>query len=105
MLRRFGGDREVFEEVIGAFLRSLPELSARVQRAVETQDTHALAAAGHRLRGALLEVAAFPAAELARQLEASVSHADPARGVELWAALSPLLSVLAADLDEHTIKP
>jgi hypothetical protein len=105
MLRRFGGDRAVFEEVIGEFLGSLPELSARVQRAVETRDAHALIGAGHRLRGALLEVAAFPAADLARQLEASASLADPARGVELWNVLSPLLAELSADLDEHTVKP
>jgi HPt (histidine-containing phosphotransfer) domain-containing protein len=105
MLRRFGGDRAVLEEVIGEFLGSLPELSARMQRAVETKNADALMGAGHRLRGALPEVAAFPAADLARQLETSGSHADPERGSELWSALSPLLSVLAADLDGHTVKP
>lgn len=105
MLRRFGGDHALFAEVIDEFVGSLPELRASVQHAVEALDAPALRRAGHRLRGALLEIAALPAAELAHQLETSGRHADVLRSVELWSRLSPLLTALAAELDERRAKP
>jgi len=98
MLRRFGGDDALFAEVIQAFRGSLPELHASVQHAVEALEAPALMRASHRLRGALLEIAARPAAELAQQIETSARGADVRRGVELWAQLSPLLEALAAEL-------
>jgi HPt (histidine-containing phosphotransfer) domain-containing protein len=104
ILRRFGGDEALFAEIIHEFLGSLPELRASVVDAVEMLDAPALMRAGHRLRGALLEIAALPAAELARQIESSGRGADVQRGVELWSKLSPLLDALAAELHVQTAK-
>ncbi len=105
MLRRFGGDDSLLAEVLEELSRNLPELRARVSDAIEARDAPALTAAAHRLRGALLEIAALPAADLARQLEASGGQPDGQRSAELWSELSPLLSALAADLGARALAP
>jgi HPt (histidine-containing phosphotransfer) domain-containing protein len=98
MLRRFGGDDALLADVLTEFSMSLPELGAGVGDAIGARDGPALIAAAHRLRGALLEIGALPAADLAYQLEASGGQADQQRRVELWSGISPLLAALAADL-------
>jgi HPt (histidine-containing phosphotransfer) domain-containing protein len=98
MLRRFGGDDALLADVLAEFSRGLPELGAGVGDAIAARDAPALIVAAHRLRGALLEIGAFPAADLARQLEMSGGQQDVQRRVELWSGLSPLLAALAADL-------
>lgn len=105
MQRRFEGDEELLAEVIREFLTSLPEASAGVRDAIQSQDAPALMVAAHRLCGALLEVAAFPAAELARQIETSAGHADMHGGVELWSGLSALLAALTVDLAAQASQP
>jgi HPt (histidine-containing phosphotransfer) domain-containing protein len=105
MLRRFGGDEELIAEVIRELSGNLPELSASVRDAIEGRDAPALTVAAHRLCGALLEVAAFRTADLARQIETSAGRADVQGCAELWSGLSPLLATLAIDLEAQTSRP
>jgi HPt (histidine-containing phosphotransfer) domain-containing protein len=104
MLRRFGGDDGLLAEVLAEFSRNLPDSRACVNEAIKSGDAPALTVAAHRLRGALLEIAAFPSADLAQQLEAC-GHTDMQSSVELWSELLPLLSMLALDLDAWTPRP
>lgn len=105
MLRRFSGDEGLLAEVLAEFSTNLPELRARVVDAIEARDAPALTTAAHRLRGALLEIAAFPAADLARRLEASGEAPDLQGCAELWSGLSALLAALAVDLGAWTLAP
>jgi HPt (histidine-containing phosphotransfer) domain-containing protein len=69
MRRRLVDDEELIRDVARAFLEALPGLRDDVQRARECEDAAAARRAVHRLKGALLDVAAVPAAQLADQIE------------------------------------
>jgi HPt (histidine-containing phosphotransfer) domain-containing protein len=94
MRRRLAGDSELIRDVARTFLENLPRLRDDVRRARDRQDSAQLQQAIHCLRGALLDVAALRAAELAGKLE----HAGVGRNQEL-AALLTLLDEVAQDVD------
>ncbi|HTE53426.1 MAG TPA: response regulator [Kofleriaceae bacterium] len=68
-LARIGGDEALFGDLIGGFLDDLPARLAAIDRALKGHDGPALASVAHRLCGALLSLAAEPAADAARALE------------------------------------
>lgn len=69
MRRRLGGDDELVREIAGAFLDAVPQLRAELARAHEQADRAALVNAVHALRGTLLDITAYQAADLAREIE------------------------------------
>jgi HPt (histidine-containing phosphotransfer) domain-containing protein len=75
---RLANDSELISDVARSFLATLPELRADLVRAHDGNDAPALRRAAHKLKGALLEVSARRAAELAEQIEhAGVGRAQP----------------------------
>jgi two-component system, sensor histidine kinase and response regulator len=72
-LHRVGGDEVLLGELVGSFLEDLPARLDAIQQALRGQDGAALARVAHTLRGALLSLAAAPAAEAATALESSAA--------------------------------
>ena len=69
MRRRFGDDDALVREVVGAFLQSVPKLREEFFLARERADRAGMVRAIHGLRGALLDITAVRAADLANALE------------------------------------
>jgi len=68
-LRRLNGDNGLLIELAGLFQRERGALGADIRRAVEAGDARAVERGAHRLRSALLNLAAGPAAKAALSLE------------------------------------
>ena len=70
---RAGGDRALLTELTGIFLEETPETLSRIERALEARDTKAIERLAHRLKGALLTLAAPAAAQAALELETAAA--------------------------------
>jgi PAS domain S-box-containing protein len=70
-LRRLNGDSALLAELAGLFLRERASHAAEIQRAVDERDPTGVERGAHRLRSALLNLAAAPAARAALGLEES----------------------------------
>jgi len=66
---RASGDRALLAELTGIFLEETPETLSRIELALEAQDAQAIERLAHRLKGALLTLAAPAAARAALELE------------------------------------
>lgn len=69
VLRRLGGDSALLTEIAELFQRERAALGADLRRALEARDPSAVERRAHRLRSALLNLAAGPAAQAALRLE------------------------------------
>jgi HPt (histidine-containing phosphotransfer) domain-containing protein len=94
MRRRLGHDVELIRDVARVFLDTLPGLREDVARASDRADSVALGRAVHVLRGALLDVGAFRAAEFADRVDLG----GGARGEGL-VSLFGMLDEAAAELE------
>ena len=83
MLERLGGDEELMREVVDLFVSECPGMLAETEKAVASADADLIKRAAHTLKGALLNIAAEPAADVARKLEqlGSREHLDETQGV------------------------
>ncbi|MEY4551456.1 MAG: hypothetical protein RL685_7651 [Pseudomonadota bacterium] len=95
MRRRFGGDDDLVREIARECLVGLAPLRAELTAAAVKNDLVEMTRVAHRMRGALLEVAALSAAQLARSIELA-----PASASEPLAALLPLLEEVSTALAE-----
>jgi CheY-like chemotaxis protein len=68
-IARTGGDRALLAELAGIFLEETPETLSRIERALEARDAPSIERLAHRLKGALLTLAAPAAARAALDLE------------------------------------
>ncbi|HJS73691.1 MAG TPA: response regulator, partial [Vicinamibacteria bacterium] len=68
-MARASGDRALLDELTRIFLEENPETLRRIEQALETRDANAVERLAHRLKGALLTLAAPRAAEAALELE------------------------------------
>ena len=66
---RASGDRALLAELTGIFLEETPETLSKILQALETGDAKAVERLAHRLKGALLTLAAPAAAKAALHLE------------------------------------
>ena len=66
---RLGGDSMLVAEVVGMFMHEGPLMVEALGREVERLEPHAIERAAHKLKGALLSLAAERASALARSLE------------------------------------
>jgi len=73
---RASGDRELLAELIRIFLEETPETLPRIEEALEARDARAIERLAHRLKGALLTLAAPAAAQAALELE-TAAGGDP----------------------------
>ena len=69
LMERVDEDGELLGQLVQLLRRSLPEHLTELDQALATRDGARLGGVAHSLKGALLNLAAAPAAELARQLE------------------------------------
>lgn len=69
MLERMGGDMELLAEVVDLFLEDSPKMLDSLRVAISGGDAHSVERSAHSLKGALLNMAAEPAASVALQLE------------------------------------
>jgi HPt (histidine-containing phosphotransfer) domain-containing protein len=95
MRRRFGGDDDLVREIAREFVVGLAPMRAALTAASVKNDLVEMGRVAHRLRGALLEVAAPSAAQLARKIEEA-----PGSSGESLAALLPLLEEISTALAE-----
>jgi len=69
LLKRLGGDENLMGEVFELFLEDGPRMLRVLRDAFDRQDAPGVERAAHSLKGALLNLSADPAADLARSLE------------------------------------
>lgn len=93
------GDDSLMHEVLDLFRKEADGLLADVQKAVAARDGLAVKRAAHRLKGALVSLAAKPSTEAARALEIAGSSNDlqqlDAQCQRLSTELHRLLEVLS----------
>jgi HPt (histidine-containing phosphotransfer) domain-containing protein len=77
-----GGDREVFEEVLCEFVKSIPERMALLQSAVKDGDAERMHSAAHSLKGGASAVGAEQVRGLAERLEALGRKGEVGAAVE-----------------------
>ncbi len=68
-MARTSGDRALLDELTRIFLEETPETLRKIEQALEARDARAVERLAHRLKGALLTLAAPAAAEAALDLE------------------------------------
>lgn len=91
-------DEGLVREVVDLYRREWRGLLGDVQHAEAQGDLPACKRTAHRLKGALLSLAAKPAADFAQQLEQAAGAGDGARVKTLLATLSGELDRVAAAL-------
>jgi HPt (histidine-containing phosphotransfer) domain-containing protein len=101
-LARASGDRGLLVELAGIFLEETPETLSRIAEALDKGDSESVARLAHRLKGALLTLAAPAAADAALALERSPEGA-PAR--EAFGRLQKELSRLGEELKGLLLEP
>jgi HPt (histidine-containing phosphotransfer) domain-containing protein len=81
LARYTGGDRSVNAEVLSLFISQLDEILARLDTALQDEDTKAWREVAHSLKGAARGIGAFELGDLAAILEATnpaAQHAEAA---------------------------
>jgi len=68
-LARFGGDQQLFQEIIGFFLEDSPPLMAELRRAVEVAHAPAVRSTAHALKGLAAGCGGVRAAQAAQCIE------------------------------------
>jgi len=91
LLERLGGDRKLLAEIIGYFQEESPGMLVAIGTALSEGDADRVQRTTHALRGALLNISAEAAAEIAHRLEVSTREGE-------FGAATRLLSELDAEL-------
>jgi HPt (histidine-containing phosphotransfer) domain-containing protein len=98
LLDRMGGDQDLLVEILGIFREESTRMLTDVRTAVEAEDAHRIERAAHSLKGALLNIAAGPAAERALELEHLGREGRIADCADVLARLESKISELEAAL-------
>lgn len=73
-LKRVGGDREIYQDLLTDFLAELPEKLEMMQALYKAADMAGLSRAAHNLKGVSANLGALQLSEYARRLEKQVSE-------------------------------
>ncbi len=95
---RASGDRELLAELARIFLEETPETLSRIEEALEARDAKAIERLAHRLKGALLTLAAPAAAEVALELETAACGGPEGAPREVFDRLRQEVSRLEEEL-------
>lgn len=68
-LAKFDGDKDFLEEIIGIFLRCIPDQMASLKTAMEQDELSAVAESAHAIKGGVASLGAAPAYAAALELE------------------------------------
>jgi HPt (histidine-containing phosphotransfer) domain-containing protein len=71
LLKRVGDDKELAEEILGAYLELLPSLISKIETGIKKQDSQLIFKTAHTLNGASANVSATGVRKLALEIEAS----------------------------------
>ena len=102
MLERLGGDDELLGEVVELFSEECPGMIAALRSAISAQNSKAMQLAAHSLKGALLNIAADSAAEVACKLEDLADEAQFDGTESLFAELTQALEQLDSELNSQS---
>jgi signal transduction histidine kinase/DNA-binding response OmpR family regulator len=100
-LDRVGGDRDLLNELIGAYRTESPKWLSDISRAIPLGDAAALRLAVHTLKGALSIFGAADAVNAAQRLEQMAVAGNLAHAADDWAALNDSLASLLRELDAY----
>jgi HPt (histidine-containing phosphotransfer) domain-containing protein len=75
-LARFGGDQQLFHDIIGFFLEDTPPLLDELRRAVSVGNDVAVRATAHSLKGLAAGCGGVRAAQAAQRVENAGAEAD-----------------------------
>lgn len=95
------GDDALVHEIVELFRKEAPTLLADVRNAVGSNEALAVKRTAHRLKGALVSLAAHSATSLAKDLELAGSQNDLSRAPELESRLEIEMSKLLGELQSH----
>jgi two-component system, sensor histidine kinase and response regulator len=68
-LDRLGGDRDLYDELVGVFKEEYPNIEAELRRAVESRDAKTLERSAHTLKGSSANLGAVGVSNAALELE------------------------------------
>ncbi|MGC2741882.1 MAG: Hpt domain-containing protein [Candidatus Angelobacter sp.] len=69
LLGRVHGDLNLLRELIDLFAAEVPEMLARIEKAIQDGSPSEMEKASHKIKGSMLQFSAQTAANMARQLE------------------------------------
>jgi HPt (histidine-containing phosphotransfer) domain-containing protein len=92
-LARFGGDRQLFQEIIGFFLEDSPPLTDELRRAVESANAAGVRSTAHALKGLAAGCGGVRAAQAAQRVE----HAGAAGNLD---DIDSLMDTLESELEQ-----
>jgi HPt (histidine-containing phosphotransfer) domain-containing protein len=75
-LARFGGDQELFRDIICFFLEDSPSLSSELEQAVAAQNASDVRSAAHALKGLAAGCGGMRAAQAAQRVENAGAEGD-----------------------------
>jgi two-component system, sensor histidine kinase and response regulator len=75
-LARFGGDHELFRDIIGFFLEDSPPLWSELKEAVAAQNASDVRSAAHALKGLAAGCGGMRAAQAAQRIESAGAEGD-----------------------------
>ena len=105
-LARFGGDRELFVEMVECFLTDSPAMIDQMRKGIEQNNLTAAGYAAHRLKGTVGYFGVAPLVATAQSIEQAGKAADRDRvvaGVErLTDQVASLRRLLAPYCESHT---
>lgn len=97
LLERVDNDYELLKELISIFIEELPQQLRDIEGAINNQDSEKLRTSAHRLKGAVGNLAAEEAYEIAAQMELLGSRGELSSARYLYSDLKKQLkSVLIA---------
>jgi HPt (histidine-containing phosphotransfer) domain-containing protein len=97
LMERVDGDYELLKELISIFIEELPQQLRDIEGAINNQDSDKLRKSAHRLKGAVGNLAAEEAYEIAAQMELLGSRGELSSARYLYSDLKKQLkSVLIA---------
>ena len=99
LLRRVNGNQAAVAEIIAVFRADSGEMLRAIDAALSAWDAEALAHAAHRLKGALMALAAPAASRAALRLEDIARERDLRLAADARAALARVLARLEPQLD------
>jgi protein-histidine pros-kinase len=101
---RASGDRELLAELAWIFLEETPETLSRIEEALEARDAKAIERLVHRLKGALLTLAAPAAAQAALELETAAGAGPEGASREAFDRLRKEVSRLEEELKSMALE-
>jgi PAS domain S-box-containing protein len=75
-MENLGGERELFDEVLGLFVQTIPQIVKDVESAIRSKDQTRLRLVAHGLKGSAANVCAESVRQLAEQIEGMAKQGD-----------------------------